>query len=49
MLALHISLICSSTLSFDQVHIKHNQPQNLRLIHTQQSTRFTKRRTQSKL
>ena len=29
MLALHISLICSITLSFDQVHIKNNQPQDL--------------------
>jgi len=25
MLALHISLICSITLNFDQVHIKHEQ------------------------
>jgi len=29
MLALQTSLICSITLSFDQVRIKHNQPQNL--------------------
>jgi len=29
MLALHIALICSTTLSFDQVHIKHEQPQVL--------------------
>jgi len=29
MLALHISLLCSILLSFDQVRIKHNQPQDL--------------------
>jgi len=27
LLALHIALICSTTLSFDQVHFKHKQPQ----------------------
>ena len=27
LLALHIALICTTTLSFDQVHVKHEQPQ----------------------
>jgi len=27
LLALHIDLICSTTLNFDQVHIKHQRPQ----------------------
>jgi len=29
LLALHIALICSTTLSFDQVYFKHEQPQIL--------------------
>jgi len=28
-LALQIFFICSASLSFDQVHIKHDQPQDL--------------------
>jgi len=27
LLALHIALICTTTLSFDQVHVKHEQTQ----------------------
>jgi len=34
MLALRISLICSITLRFDQVHIKHDHHKFFRLIHT---------------
>jgi len=29
LLAIHISLICSTTLSFHQVHFKHEHPQVL--------------------
>jgi len=34
MQALPISLMCSMSLSFDQVHIKHDQPQFFRMINT---------------
>jgi len=46
LLALYIALICSTNLSFDQVHFKDEQPQVLSRDSHVTQTRFTKRRAQ---